>query len=124
MLELYDERFGSRLLLGTAQYPSPEILRRAVCASGAAIVTVSLRRESARERSGQSFWSLIQDLGVKVQPNTAGCRPARDAVNSVMSGPHTPWGENQPLVPRPARSSSGVRLGEGALACQPLFSSQ
>jgi thiazole synthase len=94
MLELYGERFSSRLLLGTAQYPSPEILRRAVHASGAAIVTVSLRRESARERSGQSFWSLIQNLGVKALPNTAGCRTARDAVVTAQMARElfdTPW---------------------------------
>jgi thiazole synthase len=84
MLELYGERFDSRLLLGTAQYPSPEIMRRAVRASGAAIVTASLRRESARERSGQRFWELIQELGVKALPNTAGCRTARDAVATAQ----------------------------------------
>jgi thiazole synthase len=84
MLELYGERFGSRLLLGTAQYPSPEILRRAVVASGAAMVTASLRRESARERSGQQFWALIRQLGVKALPNTAGCRTPREAVATAQ----------------------------------------
>jgi thiazole synthase len=94
MLELYGERFGSRLLLGTAQYPSPEILRRAVGASGSAIVPVSLRRESARERSGQRFWELIQELGVKILPNTAGCRTARDAIATAQMARElfdTPW---------------------------------
>ena len=33
-------------------------------ASGAEIVTVSLRRESARLREGQDFWRLIRDIGV------------------------------------------------------------
>ena len=80
MLELYGERFSSRLLLGTAQYPSPAILRQAVEASAAEIVTVSLRRESARARAGQGFWELIEQLGVRVLPNTAGCRTAKDAV--------------------------------------------
>ena len=45
MLDIYGERFKSRLLLGTAQYPSPATLRQAVEASSAEIVTVSLRRE-------------------------------------------------------------------------------
>lgn len=80
MLELYGARFSSRLLLGTAQYPSPDILRRAVEASGAEIVTVSLRRESARARAGQGFWELIERLGRKVLPNTAGCRTVKEAV--------------------------------------------
>jgi thiazole synthase len=80
MLTLYGKDFASRLLLGTAQYPSPESLRQAVKASGAEIVTVSLRRESARARTGQGFWALIEELGCKVLPNTAGCRTAKEAI--------------------------------------------
>jgi thiazole synthase len=80
MLTLYGQSFTSRLLLGTAQYPSPETLKRAVEASRAEIVTVSLRRESARARTGQGFWSLIEELGAKVLPNTAGCHTAKEAI--------------------------------------------
>ena len=80
MLTLYGDQFSSRLLLGTAQYPSPESLKRAVEASGAEIVTVSLRRESARARTGQGFWTLIEELGCRVLPNTAGCRTAKEAI--------------------------------------------
>jgi len=80
MLTLYGKRFQSRLLLGTAQYPSPSSLRQAVEASGAEIVTVSLRRESSRARTGQGFWGLIEEMDVRVLPNTAGCRTAREAV--------------------------------------------
>ena len=80
MLTLYGKDFASRLLLGTAQYPSPESLKQAVKASGAEIVTVSLRRESARARTGQGFWALIEELGCKVLPNTAGCRTAKEAI--------------------------------------------
>jgi len=80
MLTLYGKNFVSRLLLGTAQYPSPEDLRHAVEASGAEIVTVSLRRESARTRTGQGFWALIEELGCCVLANTAGCRTAKEAI--------------------------------------------
>ncbi len=80
MLTLYGDQFTSRLLLGTAQYPSPECLKQAVAASGAEIVTVSLRRESARARTGQGFWTLIEELGCRVLPNTAGCRTAKEAI--------------------------------------------
>src|SRR5690349_2856120 len=80
MLTLYRKDFNSRLLLGTAQYPSPEDLKHAVEASGAEIVTVSLRRESARARTGQGFWALIEQLGAQVLPNTAGCRTAKEAI--------------------------------------------
>jgi thiazole synthase len=80
MLTLYRKDFNSRLLLGTAQYPSPEDLKHAVEASGAEIVTVSLRRESARARTGQGFWALIEELGCCVLPNTAGCHTAKEAI--------------------------------------------
>lgn len=80
MLRLYGTTISSRLLLGTAQYPSPAILIDAITASGAEIVTVSLRRETAGGSTGEKFWSLIRALGVRVLPNTAGCHTLREAV--------------------------------------------
>src|SRR5579863_3221211 len=82
-MRLYDVEVGSRLLLGTAQYPSPAILAEAVRASKAEVVTVSLRRESGRLREGQDFWSLIRELGVRVLPNTAGCHSVKEAVTTA-----------------------------------------
>lgn len=79
----YGVELRSRLMLGTARYPSPAILGRAVRASGAEVVTVSLRRESGAERAGQAFWSLIRDLGVRVLPNTAGCHSVKEAVTTA-----------------------------------------
>ena len=83
MLNLYEQTFNSRLLLGTALYPSPKIMQDAIRASGADIVTVSLRRETAGGKNGDAFWSLIRELGVTVLPNTAGCRTARDAITTA-----------------------------------------
>ena len=83
-LNLYGTMLTSRLLIGTAQYPSPAILENAVRASKAGIVTVSLRRESGGGKAGQTFWSLIAALGVKVLPNTAGCRSAREAITTAQ----------------------------------------
>lgn len=82
-LAFYGEAIGSRLLLGTALYPSPQIMSEAVRASGAGIVTVSLRREQARGRTGQRFLDLIRALPVRLLPNTAGCRTAREAVTTA-----------------------------------------
>ena len=82
-MRLYDIDVGSRLLLGTAQYPSPAILADSVRASQAEIVTVSLRRESGRLREGQDFWGLIRELGVRVLPNTAGCHSVKEAVTTA-----------------------------------------
>lgn len=86
MVAFYGQKFNSRLLLGTAQYPSPQILGDAVQASKAEIVTVSLRRESAGIKAGQSFWELIKALGVAVLPNTAGCRTVKEAVTTAEMG--------------------------------------
>jgi thiazole synthase len=94
MVEFYGERFTSRLILGSALYPSPAIFRRSVEASAAEIVTVSLRREGAQEKTGQQFWSLVQSLGVRVLPNTAGCRTAKEAISTAMMARElfeTPW---------------------------------
>jgi thiazole synthase len=84
MLELYGKTFQSRTLLGTAGYASPDVLRKAVEASGAEVVTVSLRRESARARTGQGFWALIEQLGRQVLPNTAGCRTPKEAIATAQ----------------------------------------
>ena len=54
-LTFYGQTVGSRLLLGTSQYPSPAILTGAVRASGAEIVTVSLRREGRATARGAGF---------------------------------------------------------------------
>ncbi|MEZ5851726.1 MAG: thiazole synthase [Hyphomicrobiaceae bacterium] len=80
---VYGTGVASRLMLGTAQYPSPQVLVDAVKASGAGIVTVSLRREAARDKGGQRFWDLIGGLGVAVLPNTAGCRTPKEAINTA-----------------------------------------
>ena len=93
-LEFYGRAFASRLLLGTSQYPSPAILAEAVKASGAEIVTVSLRREGARVKEGQGFWRLIRELGVSVLPNTAGCHTAKEAITTAQMAREifdTPW---------------------------------
>ena len=83
-LTFYDARLRSRLLLGTARFPSPAILAEAIRASACEIVTVSLRREAGGSRAGESFWSLIRETGVRVLPNTAGCRTAKEAIATAQ----------------------------------------
>jgi thiazole synthase len=82
-VKLYGVDVQSRLLLGTAGYPSPTILAQAVQASRTDVVTVSLRRESSGERAGQAFWSLVRDLDVRILPNTAGCHSVKEAVTTA-----------------------------------------
>jgi thiazole synthase len=108
MLELYGTPVISRLLLGSARYPSPAILAEAVRAAQSEVVTVSLRRESAGERAGQGFWGLIRALNVRVLPNTAGCHTVKEAVTTAHMAREvfgTPWikleviGEDDTLQP-------------------------
>jgi thiazole synthase len=83
--QVYGTTLSSRLLVGTAQYPSPKILADAIRASEAEIVTVSLRRESGGSGAGQSFWSLIRELG---------CHTVKEAVTTAEMAREvfdTPW---------------------------------
>jgi thiazole synthase len=98
----------SRLLLGTARYPSPAVLSDAVRAARTEVVTVALRREAGGERAGQSFWALIRALPVRVLPNTAGCHSVKEAVTTAHMAREvfaTPWikleviGEDDTLQP-------------------------
>ena len=82
-LTLYGDAFASRMLLGTARYPSPQIMADAVSAANCELVTVSLRREQARGQVGNRFLELIMALDVRVLPNTAGCRTAKDAITTA-----------------------------------------
>ncbi len=77
----YDFQPQSRFLLGTAGYPSPEILQQAICASGAEIITVSLRREGSQ---GGAFRELLRQLDKRVLPNTAGCHTVKEAVTTAQ----------------------------------------
>ena len=83
-LTVYGTQLTSRLLLGTAQYPSPQVLREAVTASGAGVLTVALRRETAGDKGGERFWDLVKSTGARVLPNTAGCRTPKEAITTAQ----------------------------------------
>ena len=77
---LYGSTFNSRLLIGSALYPSPQVMSEAIAASGAEIITVGLRRQSPEEAGGQSLWTHIQKLNKTLLPNTAGCHSVKEAI--------------------------------------------
>ncbi len=83
---LYGESFSSRLLLGTARYPSPATLQSAVEAARPAMLTVALRRQGAvgDGEGGQAFWQMLKSMQVSVLPNTAGCMAAQEAITTAM----------------------------------------
>lgn len=76
-------KISSRFFLGTAAYPSPEILRASIEAAAPGLLTVSLRRESTSGK-GQDFWNIIKGFDIPVLPNTAGCYNVEDAVTTAQ----------------------------------------
>jgi thiazole synthase len=83
-LTIAGRQFNSRLLLGTALYPTLEIMQQAVTIAQAEIITVSLRRQAADPKAGETFWNHIKTLGCQVLPNTAGCQTAPEAITTAL----------------------------------------
>ena len=78
-----DASLDSRFLLGTAGYPSPQVLADAIAAARPAAVTVGLRRTLASGADNGfvgTVHAAAQAVGARLLPNTAGCRTAREAV--------------------------------------------
>ena len=72
------ESFSSRLIMGTGGATSLATLEQALVASRTEITTVAIRRFSPEGRD--SVFAMLERLGVRALPNTAGCYTARDAV--------------------------------------------
>jgi thiazole synthase len=68
----------SRLVMGTGGATSFATLEKALVASGTELTTVALRRHTGQGRD--SLFAMLQRLGIRALPNTAGCYTARDAV--------------------------------------------
>ncbi len=77
-LLLGDLKLTSRLIMGTGGASGLDALERALVASGTELTTVAMRR--VNPASHGSVLSLLQRLGVRVLPNTAGCFTAGEAV--------------------------------------------
>lgn len=103
-LTLYGETFATRLLLGTAKYPSLASLVASIRASRPAMITVALRRQMAGAANAgaahagavhtgavhtgaphgdASFFETLRREGVPFLPNTAGCQSVDEAVNTA-----------------------------------------
>ncbi len=80
-LTIAGRTFGSRLILGTGKFSSPEAMRDALAASGTELVTVALRRA---DLSGKDpFANILDFIDPKkylLLPNTSGAMNAEEAV--------------------------------------------
>ena len=70
--------FSSRLITGTGKYPSLDVMRDSVVASGCELVTVAVRRIDLDDQA-DAITDWLPD-GVLLLPNTAGCATADEAV--------------------------------------------
>jgi thiazole synthase len=112
----------SRFLLGTAGYPSPEVLRQAIVASGAQVLTLGLRRTLGATGQDNGFVQMIRETArtqdAHLLPNTAGCRSAREAITLAHMARElldTHWiklevvGDEQTLQPDPVELVAAAR---------------
>lgn len=107
-LVIAGEVVPSRLFLGTGGMVSLSAMAAAVEAAGAVVATVAVRRVSASDPGG--LVPLLESLGVRVLPNTAGCFTASEAVLTAKLAREafgTDWikleviGEERTLLPDP-----------------------
>lgn len=90
-MNIYGRTLNSRLFLGTAGYPSPEILLNAIQQAKTEVITVSLRREG---EAGQAFREILKQTSAHILPNTAGCYSVKEAVTTAYMAREifdTPW---------------------------------
>jgi len=108
-LTIAGRTFRSRLILGTGGFSTLQALASSLAASGAELATVALRRIDTTQRG--SVLTVLEEAGVRVLPNTAGCYTARDAVVTARlarDGLDTNWikleviGDERTLLPDPA----------------------
>ncbi|HET8581997.1 MAG TPA: thiazole synthase [Jatrophihabitans sp.] len=82
VLSIAGVELASRLIMGTGGAPSLQVVDETLRASGAAMCTVAMRRVDAA--TSGSILEIIDRAGVRVLPNTAGCRTAREAVQTAQ----------------------------------------
>ncbi len=110
MWRIGNKTLSSRLMLGTAQYASLELMRESILAAQTEIITVSLRRQLPNKTCTNQFWDDIKSLPCHLLPNTAGCHTADEAVATAQMAAEifsTSWiklevmGDDYNLQPEP-----------------------
>ncbi|MCO4772287.1 MAG: thiazole synthase [Deltaproteobacteria bacterium] len=78
--QLGDRTMNSRLIVGTGKYSTFELMKEALDASGAELITVALRRIKLDAPPGEGLLDHIDLSRYALLPNTAGCFTAADAI--------------------------------------------
>ena len=79
-LKIGKYELASRLIVGTGKYPSLEVMGAAHAASGAAMVTVAIRRINLGNPNGKTLLDYLDRDRYTILPNTAGCYSAKEAI--------------------------------------------
>ncbi len=78
--------FRSRLITGTGKYPSYDVMRDCLAASGCEVTTVAIRRERLIDKEGRNILDYLDLKRYTILPNTAGCFSADDAIRLARLG--------------------------------------
>ncbi len=92
-LKIADTEFSSRLFVGTGKFSSNAVMKASLEASGAAMVTVALRRVDL-SRPDLDVLQFIDRQRHRLLPNTSGARNAKEAVflaRLAREGGLGPW---------------------------------
>jgi thiazole synthase len=79
-LVIKGREFRSRLMVGTGKYATLDLMRRAIEASGAEVVTVAVRRVDLDRTKNESVLAHLDPTQYFLLSNTAGCYTVADAV--------------------------------------------
>jgi len=79
-LQIADQTFESRLIMGSANFPNAEVMRDALNASGSELVTVAIRRTDLQGNGHENTLKYLKQDGYSILPNTAACFTAKEAV--------------------------------------------
>ncbi|MGH2848291.1 MAG: sulfur carrier protein ThiS [Thermoleophilaceae bacterium] len=120
--EIAGRPLESRLLLGTGGFRNLDDMAAAARESGAELATVAMRRVDPSARG--SLVDVLEQAGLEVLPNTAGCFTAREAVTTARLAREalgTDWvkleviGDDRTLLPDPAEllEAAETLVGEG-----------
>ncbi|MGN1357237.1 MAG: thiazole synthase [Succinivibrionaceae bacterium] len=77
-LKIGNYEFSSRLFVGTGKFPSGSVMKDAVQKSESELVTVALKRVNLK--GGDDILQNLSQLKIRLLPNTAGSRTAKEAV--------------------------------------------
>ncbi len=76
----------SRLIVGTGKYASFALMREALDASGADMITVAVRRLNLDQPRQESLLDHLDRTKIRLLPNTAGCYTADEAIRTARLG--------------------------------------